>query len=146
MTKRHFLGYAARYARRPPIAQRRFVKVTEREVEFLTKDKKLHQEVTTRYSVEQFVALLAEQVPDRYRHAIRYFGLMAPGTKSRTWAALFVLLGQERRSRPRRLSWRNSLRRHFGVDPLVDRNGQPMKWDPTRKTSCCNGSWVISLS
>ncbi len=94
MTKRHFLGYAARYARRPPIAQRRFVKVTEREVEFLTKDKKLHQEVTTRYSVEQFAALLAEQVPDRYRHAICYFGLMAPGTKSRTWAALFVLLGQ----------------------------------------------------
>ncbi len=42
MTKRHFLGYAARYARRPPIAQRRFVKVTERKVEFLTKDKKLH--------------------------------------------------------------------------------------------------------
>ena len=115
MTKRHFLGYAARYARRPPIAQRRFVKVTEREVEFLTKDKKLHQEVTTRYSVEQFAALLAEQVPDRYRHAICYFGLMAPGTKSRTWAALFVLLGQERRSRPRRLSWRNSLRRHFGT-------------------------------
>ena len=127
-SKQHFLGYAARYVRRPPIAQRRFLKVTEREVEFLTKDKRLRRVVTTRYSIEQFIALWADQVPDRYRHAIRYFGLLAPGTKSRTWAALFVLLGQERRPRPHRLSWRNSLRKSFGVDPLVDRNGQPMKW------------------
>ena len=74
------------------------------------------------------MALWAQHVPERYRHAIRYFGLLAPSTKSRTWAALFVLLGQERRPRPQRLSWRNSLRQYFGVDPLVDRNGRPMKW------------------
>jgi Putative transposase len=127
-SKQHFLGYVARYVRRPPIAQRRFVKVTEREVEFLTKDKKLQRVVPTRYSIEQFIALWADQVPDRYRHATRYFGLLAPGTKSRTWAALFVLLGQERRPRPKTLSWRNSLRQCFGVDPLVDRSGQRMKW------------------
>jgi hypothetical protein len=127
-SKQQFLGYVARYVRRPPIAQRRFVKVTEREVEFLTKDRRTKQVVATRYSIQQFIALWADQVPDRYHHAIRYFGLLAPGTKSRTWAALFVLLGQERRPRPRRLSWRNSLRQCFGVDPLVDRTGEPMKW------------------
>ena len=113
---------------RKRIAQRRFVKVTEREVEFLTKDKKLKRAVPTRYSIELFIALWADQVPDRYRHAIRYFGLLAPGTKSRLWTALFFLLGQERRPRPKRLSWRNSLRQCFGVDPLVDRTGEPMKW------------------
>jgi hypothetical protein len=64
-SKQHFLGYVARYVRRPPIAQRRFRKVTEREVEFLTKDKKLRRMVTTRYSIEQFLALWADQVPDR---------------------------------------------------------------------------------
>jgi hypothetical protein len=127
-SKQQFLGYVARYVKRPPIAQRRFVKVTEREVEFLTKDKKLQRVVPTRYSIEQFIALWADQVPDRYRHATRYFGLLAPRTKSRTWAALFVLLGQERRPRPKRLSWRNSLRQYFGVDPLVDRTGELIEW------------------
>jgi hypothetical protein len=145
-SKQHFLGYVARYVRRPPIAQRRFRKVTEREVEFLTKDKKLRRMVTTRYSIEQFLALWADQVPDRYHHAVRYFGLLAPGTKSRTWAALFVLLGQERRPRPPRLSWRNSLRQYFGVDPLVDRNGQPMKWVRRKKPLLSSLAGVISLS
>jgi hypothetical protein len=82
----------------------------------------------TRYSIEEFVAVLAEHVPDRYRHGMRYFGLLAPRRKDRTSAALFALLGQEKRSRPPRLSWANSLRRHFGVDPLVDSQGRAMHW------------------
>jgi hypothetical protein len=67
-------------------------------------------------------------VPDRYRHAIRHFGLLAPRTKGRTSAAVFALLGQQRRRPPHRLSWANSLKKHFGVDPLVDGAGQPMHW------------------
>jgi hypothetical protein len=84
--------------------------------------------VLTRYSVEEFVATLSEHVPDHYRHAIRYFGLLAPGSKHQTSAALFTLLGQEKRPRPSRLSWANSLRKHFGVDPLVDSGGRSMHW------------------
>jgi len=84
--------------------------------------------VTTHYLLEEFVDALAAQVPDRYRHAMRYFGLLAPGTKHMTSAALFALLGQNKRPRPQRLSWRNSLRKYFGVDPLVDSCGQSMHW------------------
>jgi hypothetical protein len=40
----------------------------------------------------------------------------------------FALLGQQKRSRPRRLSWAFSRGRDFGVDPLIDRRGQPMRW------------------
>jgi hypothetical protein len=128
MSKQHFLGYAGRYIRHPPIAQHRFVAITDREVQFWRKDLKLKQQVLARYSIEEFVATLAEHVPDRYRHGMRYFGLMAPRRKARTSAALFALLGQEKRPRPSRLSWANSLRKHFGVDPLVDRRGQLMNW------------------
>jgi hypothetical protein len=127
-SKWHFLRYVARYVRRPPIAQHRFVKITDREVEFLTKDLKEKQVVTTHYLIEEFVDALAAHVPDRYRHAMRYFGLLAPGTKRMTLAALFALLGQNKRPRPQRLGWANSLRKYFGIDPLVDSCGQSMHW------------------
>ena len=127
-SKKHFLRYAGRYVRRPPIAHYRFVKITDREVRFWTKDKIQKRRVNISYTPEEFVAILAEHVPDRYQHVIRHFGLLAPRSKARTSAALFALLGQQERPRPRRLSWAYSLRRDFGVDPLVDRRGQPMRW------------------
>jgi len=127
-SKWHFLRYVARYVRRPPIAQHRFTKITDGEVEFLTKDLKQKRVVTTRYLIEDFVDALAEHVPDHYRHAMRRFGLLAPRTQHMTSATLFLLLGQKKRPRPQRLSWRSSVRKHFGVDPLADIRGQSMHW------------------
>jgi hypothetical protein len=37
-------------------------------------------------------------------------------------------LGQNQRSRPRRLSWQASLKKYFGIDPLVDSYGLSMSW------------------
>ena len=127
-TKEHFLRYAGRYARRPPIAQHRFEEITGSMVRFSFKDKRLKLRASTECSPADFVALLAEHVPDRYRHAVRYFGLLAPRSKRRTATAIFLLLGQQRRPRPRRLGWAFSIRRDFGNDPLIDSHGQPMHW------------------
>jgi len=127
-SKKHFLRYAGRYVRRPPIAQYRFVKITDREVRFWTKDKIRKRRVNISCTPEEFVATLAEHVPDRYQHAIRYFGLLAPGSKARTSAAVFALLGQQKRPRPRRLGWAFLLQRGFGRNPLIDRRGKPMRW------------------
>ena len=132
-SKSQFLRYAGRYIRRPPIAEHRFVSITDQEVQFLTKDLKQKRVAKTRYSLQEFVAILAEHVPDHYRHAIRYFGLLAPRSKALTSAAFFTLLGQEKRPRPQRLSWRNSLRKYFGIDPLSDRHGEVMHWLSRRK-------------
>ena len=138
-TKEHFLGYACRYVRHPPIAQRRITRVTNREVEFWKKDLKLKRRVNLRYSIEEFVAVLSDHVPDRYRHAIRYYGLWAPGSKAKTSAAIFALLRQQRRSRLRRIRWRQSLQKHFGNDPLIDSRGQPMQWVRRLKPSSARG-------
>ena len=127
-SKAHFLRYAGRYVRRPPIAQRRFTKISDQDVEFWTKDLKEKRVVATRYSVADFLKLLAEHVLDRYMHAIRYFGLLASRSKHRTFLVLFLLLKQAPRPRPQRLSWQESLRKSFGFDPLVDSLGQPMRW------------------
>ena len=135
VSKDHFLRYAGRYVRRSPIPQYRIAKITDREIEFRVKDKIQRQWVKFSYSPEEFVAALAEHVPDHYQHAIRYFGLLAPRAKAQTSAAVFLLLGQKRRSRTRRLSWAFSLQRAFGKNPLVDRNGYTMRWISRLKPS-----------
>jgi hypothetical protein len=73
-SKEQFVRYAGRYIRRPPIAEHRFVKIGNGEVQFQSKDLKLNKWVVTRYRVEDFVIALADHIPDQYRHAIRYFG------------------------------------------------------------------------
>jgi hypothetical protein len=128
MSRMHFLRYAGRYIRRLPISQKRILQVTEQEVVYQSKDTRTKTLLETHCTPTEFVALLSQHVLDRYQHSMRYFGLLAPRTKPMTSAALFLLLGQTKRSRPQRLSWRNALRRYFQVDPLIDSHGQSMHW------------------
>jgi hypothetical protein len=128
VSKAHFLGYAARYVRRPPIAKWRIIKVADGQVEFVAKDTRNETLVRTWFTLDRFVRLLAAHVPDHYRHAIRYFGLLAPRAKRQRDAGLFRLLGQQMRPRPQRLSWRESLNKCFHVDPMIDSFGQEMHW------------------
>jgi hypothetical protein len=128
MSKAKFLRYAGRYVRRPPIPLNHILKITNREVRFLAKDTRAKRRVELVWPKEMFVAALAQHLPDRYLHAMRYFGLLAPRSKRRTFAALLVLLKQEKRLRPARLGWADSLWRDFRVSPLVDRSGEPMLW------------------
>ncbi len=128
MSKTRFLRYAGRYIRRPPIAEYRLERITDKTVAYLGKDTAANGSVRLRFSNEGFVDSLKDHVPDRFRHAMRYFGLLAPRSKHLTFAALFSLLKQEKRPRPRRLRWADSLRKHFGTDPLIDSLGKPMYW------------------
>ena len=104
-SKEHFLRYAGRYLRRPPIAEHRIVEVTDHHVEFWANDLKLKSWVKIKVSIEEFLGLLIQHVPDRYVHGIRYFGLLSPAGKHQLSSAVFALLAQTQRPRPRRLSW-----------------------------------------
>ena len=128
MSKAQFLRYAGRYIRRPPIAQYRLQRTNDREVEYLAKDTRGKSVVKVRYSNEDFVKTLMEHVPDKFRHSMRYFGLLAPRSKHNTFSGLLTFLRQDRRPRPLRMGWANSLLKHFGVDPLIDSLGKPMVW------------------
>jgi len=127
MSKEHFLRYAGRYVRRPPLAQYRILAATPQEISFRTHDHKLKREVVTRYTPAEFMHHLADHVPDRYRHAIRHFGLLAPCSRRKTFGAIFAQLGQRRRPKPQHLSWAKSIEREFGVDPLQDSQGERMR-------------------
>jgi hypothetical protein len=125
-SKEQLLHYAGRYVRRPPIAQHRFLMVTDEHVEFWTKDRKLKRRVKTRYQINDFVATLADHTLDHYRHSVRSFGLIAPRSIGLMRSALFLLLGQRRRERPRPLKYRHSIQRSFGRDPFLDSQGNEM--------------------
>jgi hypothetical protein len=127
ISKRHFLGYAARYIRRPPIAQHRFQEIDGPAVKFLTKDTATKETVLDELTKEEFIQILADHVPDKYVHSVRYYGLLAPRSRSRAFAIMFKLLGQKRRPRPRRLSWEEMILKYFGRNPRIDSRGQLME-------------------
>ncbi len=54
-SKDHFLKYAARYLRRPPVAEYRFHSINEEDIVFRTKDHRQGKEVPTRYSPADFL-------------------------------------------------------------------------------------------
>jgi len=54
--------------------------------------------------------------------------VFAPRAVGKTSTAIFTLLGQERRPLPKRRRWADSLKRDFGIDPLLDPADKKMKW------------------
>jgi Putative transposase/Transposase zinc-binding domain len=133
MSKRHFLAYAGRYIRRLPISEKRILKATKNEILYQVKDTRTKTLAEVRSTPREFVGLLSQHVPDRYEHSMRYFGLLAPRTKRLSSALVFGLLGQRPRPKPRRQGWADSLKKRFGVDPLVDEFGDRMLWVGRRK-------------
>jgi hypothetical protein len=126
--KWHFLQYAGRYVRRPPIAQRRITWIGEQTDRFWYKDKKLRRRAEVQCSLEEFIERWTQHIPEHYQHAVRSFGLFAPRALSQTSAAIFAILGQERKPRPKPRRWADSIKRDFGYDPLLDHTGKRMKW------------------
>jgi hypothetical protein len=97
-------------------------------VTFWYNDKKLRRRVYVQCSLEEFIDRWAQHIPERYQHAVRSFGLFAPRALGQTSAAIFVILGQERKPRPKPRPWAESIKRDFGYDPLLDNMGERMKW------------------
>lgn len=127
-SKEHFLKYAGRYARRPPIAQRRITGITTEEIQFWAKDKRQHSRKIVQITPEEFISAWMAHIPNEYEHAVRSFGLFAPRAIRNGSAAVLNTLGHSPRPRPRPLSWNLSIKRDFGRDPLLDRNGNRMRW------------------
>jgi Putative transposase len=126
-SKWHFLRYAARYLRRPPIAEHRIIEITDEHVEYWANDLKLKAWVRIKISVEEYLELLIQHVPDQYAHAVRYFGLASPAGKHLFSSAIFALLREEQKPRPKRLSFEAMSVKYFDFNPLLDSHGQRMR-------------------
>lgn len=128
MSKADYLRYAGRYIRRPPIAQYRLKILKDNTVEYLAKDTRNETWRWLRFSPEKFLHILMQHVQDEGRHGMRYFGLLAPRSLAQTSNAVFALLGQRKRPRPPRTDWATLRLNSFGIDPLIDDQGERMQW------------------
>jgi Putative transposase len=102
--------------------------ITARTVTFWYKDKKLNRKVEVQCSKEEFVERWAQHIVEHYEHSVRSFGLFAPQAINQTTDAIFAVFGQQRRARPKPLSWDWLIKHTFKKDPLLDRTGNRMKW------------------
>lgn len=128
-SKEHFLRYAGRYARRPPIAQRRITHISSHKIAFIAKDKKSRRFVNVELTPKEFISAWMQHIPDRYEHAVRSFGLFSPRMLG-THPSFLRSVPNQPRKRPqlRPLPWNISIKRDFGWDPLLDPKGIRMTW------------------
>ncbi len=124
------MQYISRYLLRHPAAESRLVASENHgEVRLLGKDTRAGKShVPTIFTVREFIARFLDQIPDRYRNGVQYFGLLAPRCKRSKLSALLALLGKKPATRPRRRRWAKSIWETFGRDPLLDTRGVRMHW------------------
>lgn len=127
MSKSHFVEYAGRYIRRPPIARSRLTVLSDRKVEYNAHDTRNDTYRSLRFSTEKFLHVLMPHVPDARRHRMRYFDLSSPRSTARTSVAVFTLLKQKKQSKPPTLDYSTLSLKSFGNDPLVDSKGERMQ-------------------
>jgi hypothetical protein len=119
------IDHIGRYIRKPPIAQYRLTQIDADHVQYLAKDTKNRCLTPLIYEKIEFVRLLMPHVNDRYWNSMRYFGLLAPRSKT-LLARVFSILKQEQKPRPVRLRYAESIYRAFGQNPLIGVDGQPL--------------------
>jgi hypothetical protein len=125
VSKRSVIDHIGRYIRKPPIAQYRLTTIDDHHVQYLAKDTKNRCLTAVIYSKNEFVRLLMPHVNDRCWNSMRYFGLLAPRSKT-LLTHVFSVLKQEQKPRPVRLRYAESIYRTFGQNPLIGADGQPL--------------------
>lgn len=138
--KWHFLQYAGRYVRRPPIAQRRITWIGERTVRFWFKDKKLRRRVEVQCSLEEFIDRWSQHIPEGYQHAVRSFGLFAPRALGQTSANREAC--DTRRASLRRSVCNRRLRLHQEI-PTQRRIEELERFADAERRRAGRGNWSV---
>jgi hypothetical protein len=81
--------------------------------------------------MNDFIGRLVLHIQSRYRHGVRYFGLLTPYRKNARKKVVFYCLGQPILPAPERQTFREMSLKSFNVDPELDSFGVPMAWVKT---------------
>jgi hypothetical protein len=137
VTKKDLLNYDGRYVGRPPISESNIVGFDENGVDFIASvypgksdysngRQKEHKKIkkSMHYTLWKFILLLTNHLPDRYRHSVRYYGLLAPRVRRRAQEAvesciphLVSAVNAKKKSRTPKDSHGNEMHRVRSVSP-----------------------------
>jgi hypothetical protein len=114
--------YIGRYTKRPVIAETRISDYDGDNVSFWFDDKNLHQKVYITLPINEFIARLSRQIPEKHFKQVRYFGIFANRVRSELCNIVLSLLNKEFVPSSDAISWRQRLINLTGIDPLACSN------------------------
>jgi hypothetical protein len=119
------IQYIGRYAKRPVIAETRLLNFDGNFVSFSFKDKETQKQSVLSFSVSEFIGKLIRHIPDKHHRMIRYSGLFASRCKNTYLQLIHSLLSSGKQflfiPPSPNISWRNSIFKFTGIDPLLCR-------------------------
>jgi transposase-like protein len=110
--------YIARYTRRPVIAESRIKSFDGETVTFEYHDKATDEKMTKTYPTQVFIKELVQHIPDPHEKIIRNCGIFANRTKAKMLEKARIALKQPRQVNSSKLTWREMIKKTFGIDPL----------------------------
>jgi hypothetical protein len=132
-SKYDLLNYDGRYVSRPPIAESNIKNVTEKGVQFIAKvypgekanpngSHRDHRKIEKPVSLDlwNFIIRITNHLPERYRHNVRYFGLLAPRLKRKAQTVIEIEL-------PNSVACEATNQAKQGSWPPKDFRGNPMR-------------------
>jgi hypothetical protein len=128
VNKIKFIAYVGRYLRRPPIADYNLISHDKENVRFWTKNTRRGSMEAMALSPAEFLSRIADHVAGRYRHKVRYFGLLSPRSKQKRYKIFLAHLRHVIGLKPRQLRYADRVKIDFGRDPLHDASGVRMRW------------------
>jgi len=88
------LRYLARYTKRGPLAESNIVSVTDEQIVFRYVSHRTGRPELCGLTPEEFLRRYLQHTPPPGFHRIRYYGLLAPGSRRTLWALRTAMLDQ----------------------------------------------------
>lgn len=111
--------YIGKYIKRPAIGDARIISFNDNQVKYKFKDHHTNSTATKVTTIDEFIALVIQHIPDKNFRMIRYYGALANRVRGKLLAKIFELLGVTQQDNNVSISYRQLMMQTFRCDPLV---------------------------
>lgn len=113
------VNYLGRYIKRPAIAESKLKHYSDNTIAFQYLDHKTKTYRRLTLSIEQFIALFIQHIPDLNFKMIRYYGFLSNRTRGALLPIVYTLIGQEKNEHSKLPTYAELIQKNFGFNPLI---------------------------